>query len=184
MSSLEAIQIFHVLDEQTMVGFTGKVNVLSKLNRQYLGHLLLRNGEVIQAFYKSVSGIKAFFNIVVSDFELEPISYVVEPETVEEHQRGIHYPFSVLKARTQEVIEKYLASVKFRPPQDLKMLVKAEFLSTDYEVTPEEFEVLSTLSDWNLVKDIYQNCNLVDYEITLALVGLRKKGALKVISAT
>jgi hypothetical protein len=184
MSSLESLQIFQVLDEQTLVGFTGKVNVLSKLNRQYLGHLLLKNGDVVQAFYKTVTGIKAFFNIVVADYELEPISYVVEPETVEENQRGIHFPYSVLKNRTQEVIEKYLATVKLRPDSNLKLLVKADFLSQSGEVTPEEFEVLSTLSDWNLVRDIYQNCNLVDYEVTLALVGLRKKGALKVIATT
>lgn len=184
MSSLESLQIFQVLDEQSLVGFTGKVNVLSKLNRQYLGHLLLKNGDVIQAFYRQVSGQKAFFNIVISDYELEPIIFVVEPETVEEKQRGIHFPYSVLKSRTQDVLAKYHATVKLRPPGDLKLIVKAEFLSQKAEVAPEEFEVLATLSDWNLVKDIYQNCNLVDYEITLALVGLRKKGALKVISAS
>ncbi|MFY7992554.1 MAG: hypothetical protein ACOVP4_04600 [Bacteriovoracaceae bacterium] len=183
MSVIESLQVFQVLDEQTLVGFTGKVNVLSKLNRQYHGHLLLKNGDVIQAFFKTVTGLKAFYNIVVADYELEPIIFVVEPETVEEKQRGIHYPYSVLKNRTQEIIDKYLATVKLRPPQNLKLLIKADFLNQKGDVTPEEFEVLSTLSDWNLVKDVYQNCNLVDYEITLALVGLRKKGALKVISA-
>ncbi len=184
MSSLESLQIFQVLDEQIVVGFTGKVNILSKTNRQYLGHLLLKNGEVIQAYYRSVSGLKAFYNIVISDYELEPIVFVVEPETVEEKQRGIHFPYTVLKARTQDVLSKYHSTIKLRPSGNLKLLVKADFLADKAEVTPEEFEVMSTLSDWNLVKDIYQNCNLVDYEITLALVGLRKKGALKVISST
>ncbi len=184
MSVIESLQIFQVLDEQTLVGFTGKVNVLSKLNRQYLGHLLLINGDVIQGFYKNVSGIKAFYNIVVADYELEPISFVVEPETVDEKLRGIHFPYSVLKNRTDEVIQKYLTTVKHRPPQGLKLLVKASFMDIQVDVTADEFEVLATMSDWNLVKDIYENCNLVDYEITLALVGLRKKGAIKVISVT
>lgn len=183
MASLDSIQLFAILDEQVSVGFTGKVNVLSKMNRQYLGHMLLKNGDVIQAKYKNTTALKAFFNIIVDDYELTPIFYVVEPETVEDNLKGIHYPYTVLKNKTAEILDKYIASLKLRPPQDLKLIIKADFLSYVDEVTAEEFEVLSTLSDWNLVKDVYQNCHLLDYEITLALVGLRKKGALKVVMA-
>jgi hypothetical protein len=54
--------------------------------------------------------------------------------------------------------------------------------STD-AVSPEEFEVLVTLTEWNSPNDIYRHCQLLDHEITLALVSLRKKGALKIIAA-
>jgi hypothetical protein len=48
------------------------------------------------------------------------------------------------------------------------------------DVTSDEFEVLAGLTDYNKVGDIYKNVNLLEYEITNALVSLRMKKALRV----
>jgi len=45
----------------------------------------------------------------------------------------------------------------------------------------EKFKVAKYLVDPKLVKDIYQNIDLTDMEITNILVELRKKNAIKVL---
>jgi undecaprenyl pyrophosphate synthase len=108
---------------------------------------------------------------------------VVEPEVVDEKERQIHYPYAVLKNKLQEVLKLYKESIKLRPPENVKILSEASFLTSNEAVSPEEFEVLMTLTEWTNPNDIYRQCPLLDHEITQALVSLRKKGALKIIAA-
>jgi hypothetical protein len=177
------LKILSIIEEQVAVGFTGKVNVLSRTNRQYLGHLLLKEGEVIQAVYQHGRGLKAFFQLVIDEFSLKALDYVVEPEIVDEKERQIHQPLPVLKDKLQQVLKDHRDTIKLRPPQNLRILIQARFLDDQHLVTPEEFDVLNTLAEWNRPNDVYRHSPLLEHETTLALVGLRKKGALKIIGA-
>lgn len=176
-------KVMGVIEEQVAVRFTGKVNILSTFNRQFLGHVLFKNGDVIQVTFNGKKGLKAFYHLIVQEFSLKAFDYVVEPELVEDKERQIHYPFSVIKNKLQDVLQKFQESAKFRPPENVKILIDAEFIEDTLPVTVDEFEVLKTLSDFNTPKDVYKNCDLLDHEITLSLVSLRKKGALKIISS-
>lgn len=176
------LRIIAVIEEQVAVGFTGKINVLARFNRQYLGHILFKNGEIIQTYFQGVQGLKAFYKLAVEEFSLNAFDYVVEPEVVDEKDRHIHYPYGILKNKMEEVLNLYQSSLKLRPPQGVKILIQSEIIKDQTPVTPEEFEVMSTLSDWNTSDDVYQHCSLLDHEITLALVSLRKKGALKILA--
>ena len=101
---------------------------------------------------------------------------------MDESERKIHYPYAVLKNKLGEVLKLYRESLKLRPPDNIKIILDAEFLEDSLEVTPQEYDVLMTLTDWNNPQDLYQHCELLDHEITLALVSLRKKGALKILA--
>lgn len=175
-------RVLNVIEEQVAVQFTGKVNVLSSYNRQFLGHILFKHGELIQVAFNGQKGLKAFYSIIIQEYSLQSFDYVVEPELVEEKERQIHYPFAVIKNKVGDEIRKHKESLKFRPPENIKILIDAEFLEDSLPVTPQEFEVLSTLTEWSSPNDLYQNCNLLDHEITLSLVSLRKKGALKILA--
>lgn len=177
------LKILSVIEEQIAVQFTGKVNVLSSLNRQYFGHLLFKDGEIIQVKYLNQQGLKAFYQVVIQEFSLHHHDYVVEPEVVDEKDRQIHYPYSILKNKMSEVMKLYRESLKLRPPDNVKILSEPKFLESDQAISPEEFEVLNTLTEWNTAFDIYRQCPLLDHEITLALVSLRKKGALKIMAS-
>jgi hypothetical protein len=107
----------------------------------------------------------------------------VEPEVVEDKERQIHYPYAVMRNKMSDVIKQYRDSLKFRPPDNVKILIDAEFIEDSLPVTPQEFEVLETLTEWNSTYDVYQHCQLLDHEITWALVSLRKKSALKIIAS-
>jgi hypothetical protein len=177
------LKILSIIEEQISVQFTGKVNVLSMYNRQFLGHLIFKDGEILQVSFQGHSGLKAFYQILIQEFSLTPYEYVVEPEVVEDKERQIHYPYAVLKNKLQEVLKLYKESIKLRPPENVKILSEASFLESSDAVSPEEFEVLLTLTEWTNPNDIYRHCQLLDHEITMALVSLRKKGALKIIAS-
>lgn len=170
------------IEEQIAVRFTGKVNVLSTYNRQYLGHLLFKDGEIIHVLFHNYRGLKAFYQLIIQEYSLQNFTYVVEPEVVDERERQIHYPFAVIRNKMADVLKQYRESLKLRPPESVKILIAAEFLCDTLPVTPHEFEVLDSLTEWSRPNDIYQHCQLLDHEITHALVGLRKKGALKIIA--
>lgn len=176
-------RVMNVVEEQMAVRFTGKVNVLSTFNRQFLGHILFKDGDIIQVTFDGKKGIKSFYHLIIQELSLKSFDYVVEPELVEEKERQIHYPFSVIKNKLGEVLKLYRESLKLRPPENVKILIDAEFIEDTLPVTPEEFEVLKTLSDYNNASEIYEHCELLEHEITLALVGLRKKGALKILAS-
>lgn len=176
-------KLMFVIEEQQAVQFTGKVNVLASFNRQFLGHILFKNGDVIQVTFNSQKGLKAFYQLIIQEYSLQSFDYVVEPEVVDEKERQIHYPFIVIKNKMSDVLKQYRESLKFRPPDNVKILIEAGFIEDQQPVSPHEFEVLESLTEWNNPFDIYQKCCLMDHEITWALVSLRKKGALKIISS-
>jgi hypothetical protein len=175
-------RVLNVVEEQIAVQFTGKVNILSTFNRQFLGHILFKNGDVIHVTFDGSKGLKAFYSLIIQEFTLKSFDYVVEPELVEDKDRQIHYPFSVIKNKIGDVLKKYRESLKLRPPEKVKILIDAEFIEDTLPVTPEEFDVLKTLSDFNNPSEIYEHCELLEHEVTMALVSLRKKGALKILA--
>lgn len=176
-------KIISVVEEQVAVEFTGKVNVLASYNRQYLGHILFMSGEILQVKFQNATGLKAFYQLLIQEHALTNFDYVVEPEVVDANERQIHYPYSILKTKMNDVLRLYTESLKFKPPGHVKLVIDADFLNDSIDVSPEEFDILSTLTEWNKVDDVYQHCALLDHEITWGLVSLRKKNALKVLAS-
>ena len=180
--SLE-IALFSMLDEQTLVNFTGRVNVQDRQTHQHLGVVILKDGQVLRCQYRGVLGLKAFYNIVIEGVQLVAHEFIVEPEIIDERDRQIHYPYSVLKNKASEVLARYQQVAPHRPPGHVRLLPCESFLSLEGEVSEAEFTVLCSLTEWSRVEELYRHCPLLDYEITEALVSLRKKEALRVISA-
>lgn len=176
-------KIVDVIEEQVAVQFTGKVNVLATFNRQFLGHIVFKDGEIYQVKFHKFHGLKAFYTLITQEHALKSFDYVVEPELVLESERQIHYPYAVIKNKMTGVLKQYEDSLKLRPPENVKILIDTDFMDDSLPVSPEEYSVLLTLTEWNNPHDIYQNSELLDHEITLCLVSLRKKGALKILAA-
>lgn len=173
--------LIYILDEQVSVGFTGKVNIQDPSSKQHLGTILMVDGDVVDCSYKAAKGLKAFFNLCVDEFDNIGIGYIVEPELIAITKRTIQYPYSVLKRKIVETVEKYREAKSNKPPEDLKILIQPGFIESGAVVSGNEFDLMGTISDFNKVADIYEKSDLLDYEITNALVSLRKKDALKVI---
>lgn len=176
------LKIISIMDEQVAVRFNGKINLLSNFNQQFLGHIIFREGEVINASFNGHSGLKAIYHIFVQEFSLQSFKYIVEPEIVDETFQNISMPYQILKNTLAGVLKEYQQSLKMKPPENVKILIDADFLEDTLAVTGDEFEVLAALTEWSSTYDVYQHCPLLDHEITSALVSLRKKSALKIVA--
>lgn len=172
--------LLSTLEEQAIFGFTGKVNLIKSDNRQFLGDVTQKDGLVVDAQYKGLGGKKALYTALIDDVDAGGMSYIVEPELVEETQIIFEVSVDELKDQARAKFEHYQRSQKLRPPDEIRLLVDPDFIIEGVDVTSDEFEVLAGLSEYNKVGDIYKNVNLLEYEITNALVSLRMKKALKV----
>ena len=73
-----------------------------------------------------------------------------------------------------------MSAKKLKPAMNLRLVIDPEVIVSHDEITPEEFDILSVLSEWCVVSDVYKYSKLMEFEVTNALVSLRKKRAIKV----
>ncbi|MBY0414389.1 MAG: hypothetical protein K2Q18_09495, partial [Bdellovibrionales bacterium] len=85
-----------------------------------------------------------------------------------------------IKKEAQTHFQEYLTAKKLRPQGHLKLVIDPEIILSKEELNPQEFDVLGVITEWCKVSDIYKYSKLMDFEITHALVSLRKKRAIKV----
>ncbi|MBL7664118.1 MAG: hypothetical protein JNM93_03210 [Bacteriovoracaceae bacterium] len=178
---MELSQFFELLDEQVVVKFTGRINVLDQITNQHFGHIFIQEGEFVHITYRQHMGQKAFYYLSFDLDEKKRLKIVIEPELLGEVQRNLHYPYAQLKSKVAEALQRFRISKKGRPPEHIKLMLMPEFIHKGTEISSTEFDTMCVVSDFNLVRDIYENTNLLDFEVTDALVSLRQKGAIKVI---
>ena len=177
--------LINSIEEQSVITFTGKINVLKKENGQFIGVIYLKEGLIVQAEFQSTKGKKALFNLIFEDSDFhESFKYVVEPEAIEDKMIAFEYTFELFIKKADSRYKNYLEVKPLKPPGHLKLSIVPKFISRDgdYSVGPEEFQVLCDIIDNAEVENLYKKSALYDYQITRSLVSLRKKGAL-VVSA-
>lgn len=175
-------KILNSIEEQIIISFTGKINILNSENKQILGAILISEGQMINAKYMGIEGVKAFYNACIDEYlEQKSVEIVVEPEIIDLRERKINTPFEALKRKMFDIVSKYKEAQKHRPPNNLKIILLPSFITSEESVTATEFSLMCTLSDYSLVSEIYKFSPLLDYEITNSLVSLRRKNALKVV---
>lgn len=169
------------IEEQASFKFTGRINVLSVENNQFYGYVLMREGYLVQAKFRGEKLEHALYSIVFADIENQlNLKFVVEPEIVSDDEAIFKMSFIDLKKNAETSYAKFKDSIKLRPPADLHLLIRPEFIIEGANLELIEFKTLETITEYSKVEDIYKNSDLLDHEITEALVSLRKKKALKV----
>lgn len=173
--------LIEVLKEQASFGFTGKINVLSKDTGQFLGVIYQQEGIIVGAHVKEIKGKKALLKMIFDDVESnENFKFIVEPELINPDIMSLKVTFEEIKAEAQTHFQQYLSAKKLRPAAHLKLVIDPEIIVSKDDITAQEFDVLSVISEWCNVSDIYKYSKLMDFEVTHALVSLRKKRAIKV----
>ena len=172
--------LFKAIEEQQIVCFSGKINILKRENKESVGCLYLIDGLIVNATCGELYPLRAVFKLVV-DYQNNDYQIIVEPELLSNSIKKIDYPHNVLVRKLEENFKQLSNPSGQKPPEHLKLLIKSEFVKSGGEVTPMEYKLLSTISDYNLVKDIYEHSELFEFEITELLVNLRQKDALKVV---
>lgn len=174
------LKFFEILDEQNIICFTGKLNLLKPVTRELVGTIFFIEGQITNAKINRLTEMKALMNIFVYTNE-NPIETIIEPELVASNSQKIDFPIGVLKVKAIEYIEQFNLSKGMRPPNDLKLVPRSEFVLNGGDVTPSEFSLLTTMANYNLVEDIYIHNSMLEFEITNTLITLRKKEAIKVV---
>jgi hypothetical protein len=173
--------LIEVLKEQASFGFTGKVNILSKENGQFLGVIYQQEGMIVGAQLKELKGRKALLKMIFDDVESnENFKFIVEPEVLSPENITMKVSFEEVRKEAQGYFQEYLSAKKLRPASHLKLVIDPEIIVSVEDITPKEFDVLSVITEWCNVNDIYKYSKLMDFEVTHALVSLRKKRAIKV----
>ena len=173
--------LIDVLKEQASFGFTGKINLLSKENGQFLGVIYQQEGLIVGAQIRELKGKKALLKMIFDDVESnENFKFIVEPEVLPAEVLTMRIAFEEIKLEAQKHFQEYLAAKKLRPAAHLKLVIDPEVIVSKEDITPQEFDVLAVISEWCNVSDIYKYSKLMDFEVTHALVSLRKKRAIKV----
>ena len=175
------MSLLGTIEEQTTFGFTGRLNILNRTTGQYLGIVLIADGLIVDCKYGGLKGEKALYLALFDDMDHTPLKFIVEPEVVLDEHRGFSLTFEDFKVTSQKLYLKHRESKELRPPMDLKLILNGDFISIGDDVTAAEFKLMNVLTEYSLVEDIYNNCDLYDFEITAGLVSLRKKKAIKVI---
>ena len=80
-----AMDLFNLLEEQRVFGFTGKVNALDGDSRQTLGHLTMSGGDIYSCCYRGRQGIKGLFLFYLENREPGKVKTIVEPEIRTHH---------------------------------------------------------------------------------------------------
>ena len=170
------------VEEQRSVYFTGKINILLASSKQLKAQIYLIEGEIVNVRYSGIEGIKAFYNLCFNLHQSD--IFIVEPELVSLDKVKIKSNFGSLIKTYLNLEEQFKEAESKRPPKNLKVLINSDLITQDTNIDSDEYELLCSMSDYNLVEDIYKYCKMLDYQITNSLVSLRKKKAIKVIKFT
>jgi len=177
--------LLSLIEEQTTISFTGKINVLSKKNNQFEGVIYLKEGNLVNAQYQGMKGKKALFNLVFDDIDSKTdVNYIVEPEIIDPKPTDFDIEFENFYDMVKERYEKFLSVKKYRPPGHLTLVVNPIFISEikASQVSADEFDVMCAIITAGKVAEVYKWCPLFDLEITKALVTLRSKKAIMVLT--
>ena len=170
-----------VLKDQSAFGFTGKINLLLNSNGQFQGVVYQQEGFIVGASYGLLRGKKALYKMIFEDVETDShFKFIVEPELVANESISLKISFDEVKKEAQTIYQKYQQAKKLKPAANLRLVVDPEIIVNHEDITPDEFDILSVLAEWCTVADVYKYSKLMEFEVTNALVGLRKKRAIKV----
>lgn len=177
------MSITKTIEEQALFGFTGRINVLLGSNNQFKGAVLLIDGLIIDAQFEGVSNEKALYAMVYKDLINNNLfSFVVEPEIIENSSAKFRLNIENFKKKASVAVKRFREAEKFRPPENVKLMVNGSFIASGAQVSSAEYNVISVISEYSRVLDIYKYSKLREFEVTEALISLRKKDALKVIN--
>lgn len=181
---MEKESLLKLIEEQSLISFTGKINVLKKENNQHLGAVYFKEGDLVDAHYLGRAGKKGLYSLAFDEVEAKEFhKFIVEPEIIKDSQIKFTYPFEEFYEKMRERYESYQRIKRLRPPNYLRLSIDPKFIQPECQVKVSgfEFDVLTAMVDSKKVSDIYLNCPLYDYEITGALISLRKKKAIRVL---
>lgn len=171
--------LLNVIEKNCSVSFSGKINLLSENDKRFLGSIYLSDGKIVNATFGITEGENGLFSTVYKSHTSD-CKVVTEPELIISSMHAFSMSYDDLISFLNIEKENLSQMKKLIPPNDLHILIRPEFVTGTEELTNKEFQLLSTISDFSKVEDIYRYSLFLPSITTSVLVALRKKSALKV----
>lgn len=179
------MSLLKTIEEQTVFNFTGKVNLLTKENSQFVGSVFLKDGQISNSYFGKFPGLEALLSLVLYDQKNQlNCRYIVEPEIIDSLDCAFHLNITELKFKSRAFALKFKSALNLRPPLSLHIRVSPSFIEKEASLNRFEYSILQVICNFSLVEEIYKQSELPEYIITIGLVSLREKGALKVCKNT
>jgi hypothetical protein len=166
---------FH-LREAMLSGFSGELRLVSGLRS---GTIALSEGKIVAAVCGAAGGIKALLRIL----GMEKTSISLGTAVSSEWATGANLTkplglqaFNVLFGNWTDLWQRVR---KFVPPGNLKLQVSPKQFLTKIEWKAAEAQVVASICEYQLVRDILNNCPLVDAEIFETMIVLRRQGIIE-----
>lgn len=170
-----------IITEQSAIQFTGRINILGA-QKELLGHISLYKGNLVNARRLGRSNVEHLYYFGFLDLDGSGQSYIVEPEVIAKEERLFELSEDGFKQNLSKYYSEYQKIKKLRPPESIKLLAKPSFLPVLKAIHPEEFDLLSVITTYPSVKDIYFYSPFSPLKTTKLLVALRKLDAIAVIN--
>ena len=171
------------LEKRAQSSFTGNIVLQDRKNGQFMGQVLLEKGLItdIQR-QKGLRGYRALLAYAMEAQEKDCL-IIAEPSLPSGKNPLFKNNRKAIK-KVEMAIKYYYKEIKdLKPCRHLKLAVKKKILPDEKNLLPWENDLLSHLSQYERVGELYEKSNLLDFEITIGLVKLRKKGLIKVVSS-
>lgn len=172
-------QFLSTLNREHQERFTGVIRLLNLEDSRDLGQVEIKEGEITNCRFLRRKGYNGLLSAAMAFLDI-PFKIVKEPE--------INISESKMPFRTEKLLSNlgkasnyYESKKHLKPPMNLKMTVNPDFMNSKKGLQGHEFDLLCAISDFGHTAEIYENSELFDHEITLGLIKLREKKAIKVV---
>lgn len=177
------MDILKVIEEQVSLNFSGKINILRCDSGQYVGAIVMSEGQLVAADFDRRKRENALFSAVYNSRMDHGLRFVVEPEIVDRESVQFNYSYDQFMKLCESYGKRFEATKKLMPPMHLHLLIKSDFIVDGPQINSREFNLLGVISDYSQVEDIYRYSPYLPFETTEILISLRKKGAVRVVKA-
>jgi hypothetical protein len=179
---IEDFEVAKKLKELFLLKSSGKLSIEHKIYQSHVATIFYENGLIVSAQYDYKKNLKAIFQLFVDEVRLNPYVFHFELQEIDQTDNEMELSYEELIQSIQSIFPLHFNAQGLRPPTDLKMILDPNLIDHAHSLDGLEFEIASLLTDEHEVLTIYNHSPLHEYETTLGLASLRKKGLLKVIS--
>ena len=157
--------------------FSGHLNYQTREN-QHLGRFSFSNGKIVNCEFKNLTGKKAFYRLFVDMGFFSERIFVAEPESINSFLTDHSLALKPLLDELNNIFEATKKDIKARPPGDLFIELKIGIID-EIPLGKNEFTLSKDIVRFQQVEKIYQQSELLPFEVTKALVSLRGKKIIK-----
>ena len=174
------MKLVETILENMTISFSGRINILSDQTKQFIGSVLLSDGVLVNAKFGQMSGKKALANLLMEDKSSRGISIVSEPELVTELEFSFNMTEQDFFKFKNDYFEQFELLKKLRPPKNLRLGINCKKLDIYTPLNFGEFDTMKLVLAFETVEKMYEQSQLLEFDVTKSLISLRKIGIILV----